>query len=392
MHGVLGGGQQRGVDRGERQPEAEAGRDQRHASPPGRARLVSPHCAIQTKPGRGQHHARPRSPPRRARGGSGSRRARAPDRQRDQQAHQHQRGDELGVGVDGEPGEDRDVHQGRDQRRPDEEADRAARPRPASRANEPCGHQRVRADPVVPARTPAAASAEPASSQGPAGEKTETSRVGGGEGQDHPGQARRRAGPRRAGRPRRASRAPGAHVDQRRPGGAAGAPRAPRAAPSRASPTGVSQRESPATGTNARPSVTSVASDAAARASPGCSATTASPARRAPTTSNRPVRAGSGARGPAPGGSATASTRPTARLSAKIACQVRDGEHHRAVQRAEHAAELLDRADHAERDAAAGRRVEVGDQRERGRHQPTGADALEEPAGHHAWSGRRRRR
>ena len=65
-----------------------------------------------------------------------------------------------------------------------------------------------------------------------------------------------------------------------------------------------------------------------------------------------------------------------------------EGEHHGAVQRAEHAAELLDGADDAERDAAAVGGVEVGDQGERDRHQAAAADALEEAAGRPASRGR----
>ena len=61
-----------------------------------------------------------------------------------------------------------------------------------------------------------------------------------------------------------------------------------------------------------------------------------------------------------------------------------EGEHDRAVQRAEDAAELLDGADHAERDSAAVGGVEVGDQGQGHRHQAAAAHALEEATGHQA--------
>ena len=58
-------------------------------------------------------------------------------------------------------------------------------------------------------------------------------------------------------------------------------------------------------------------------------------------------------------------------------------QHDRAEERTEHAADLLDRGDHAERHPASFDGVEVGDEREGRGHQPAAADALEEPAGHH---------
>ena len=80
---------------------------------------------------------------------------------------------------------------------------------------------------------------------------------------------------------------------------------------------------------------------------------------------------------------AAARTSPTARLIPKIARQSATARH-RAEQRAEDGADLLDRGDDAERHAAALGRVEVGDEGEGGRHQPAAADALEEAAGDHA--------
>ena len=59
---------------------------------------------------------------------------------------------------------------------------------------------------------------------------------------------------------------------------------------------------------------------------------------------------------------------------------VGDGEHGRAQQRPEHAAELLHRADDAERGAAPLGRPEVGDQGERRGHETAPADALQDPA------------
>ena len=57
------------------------------------------------------------------------------DRKGGEQADQHERRPELGVGVDRDPGEDRDVDQCRDQCRPDEERhdDRAPCGRAAAR-------------------------------------------------------------------------------------------------------------------------------------------------------------------------------------------------------------------------------------------------------------------
>jgi len=62
---------------------------------------------------------------------------------------------------------------------------------------------------------------------------------------------------------------------------------------------------------------------------------------------------------------------------------VGDREHERAEQRPEHAAELLDGRDHPERHPAPWGGVEVGDQRQGGRHQAAAAHALQEPAGDH---------
>ena len=58
------------------------------------------------------------------------------------------------------------------------------------------------------------------------------------------------------------------------------------------------------------------------------------------------------------------------------------GQDQRAVERTDHAAELLHRGDDAERDAPALDRVEIGHEREGGRDQAAAADALEEPPGH----------
>ena len=65
------------------------------------------------------------------------------DRQREQEPDQHQRRGQLGVGVDGGAGEQRDVDEGGDQRGTDEEADQQRPPcrRTTQRA---ARHQRVR--------------------------------------------------------------------------------------------------------------------------------------------------------------------------------------------------------------------------------------------------------
>jgi hypothetical protein len=67
-----------------------------------------------------------------------------------------------------------------------------------------------------------------------------------------------------------------------------------------------------------------------------------------------------------------------------------EGEHGGAEQRAEHAAELLDRGDEAEGHAPALDRVERRDQRHRRGHQATTADALQEAARDHAGQVERR--
>jgi hypothetical protein len=62
---------------------------------------------------------------------------------------------------------------------------------------------------------------------------------------------------------------------------------------------------------------------------------------------------------------------------------VGDGEHQGSEQRADHAAGLLHRRHDAEGYGAALGGVEVGDQGEGRRNEPSAAQALEEPAGHH---------
>ena len=83
-------------------------------------------------------------------------------------------GHQLRVGVDGDPGEDRDVDERGDQRGADEEADHQRAPgrgAPRARRAGPAGGRCA----GCAARTGAAATAEPASSHGPAAENTCTS-------------------------------------------------------------------------------------------------------------------------------------------------------------------------------------------------------------------------
>ena len=79
-----------------------------------------------------------------------------------------------------------------------------------------------------------------------------------------------------------------------------------------------------------------------------------------------------------------ASTSATARLIQKIVRQLGEGEHDRAVDGTGDVAELLDRADHAEWEPTAARRVHVRDQGEGGRQQSAGAHALHDPPDDHA--------
>ena len=133
------------------------------------------------------------------------------DRQRDQEADQHQRRHQLRVGVDGGAGEERDVDQRRDQGRPDEEADQQRAP--GGRTPQRAGRDQRRLGPaqVQHERDGGDGRAE----QVPdalVGEDLHL-RVGGGEGEDHPGQRGRqeqrpdqvglaqRCGPSPAGRP-----------------------------------------------------------------------------------------------------------------------------------------------------------------------------------------------
>ncbi len=110
-------------------PKPRPPSDQRHGGRPSASSVVGVPRDIQHEPARGQHH-----PARGDRRPAGSRRMRKPpthraDRQRDQEPQQHQRGVELGVGVDGGPGEERDVDQRGDQRGADEQAHQQRAPR-----------------------------------------------------------------------------------------------------------------------------------------------------------------------------------------------------------------------------------------------------------------------
>ena len=297
-------------------------------------------------------------------------------------------------GIHGDAGEDRDVHQGRDQRRADEEADHQRAPRRGRGAARPAGPAGAGwcgcATRTAPRRP-----TEPARNHGPAGEKTATSGSAVANARITPARATRRAASRRAGRCGGRPRASGAG----RRSGCVG-----RQAPGdqsehqhqRASPSGDSQRDSPTTGTKASPSVTPAGQHRRLeqhqrerqRGEPGQPGADQVGSRRArpPGTSavTRPAA-------DADGGSAAARTRPTARLSAKIACHGAKASTTAPYSGPEHAAQLLHRAHHAERDAAALRRVHVGHQGERRRHQAATADALEEPAGDHAGQVVRRR-
>ena len=214
--------------------------------------------------------------------------------------------------------------------------------------------------------------------------------VGGGEGQDHAGEGERQQQRADAGRPRGArATQPRTSTSGRRARSGTG-PTSSTAATIATTPIGVSQRPSPANGMNAWPQVRS-------RSSGGGRTSTSAPrdqgeraaGRQAERVGRRPGPGADRAPSPASRRMAAARTRPTARLIAKIARQSATASTTRAEQRPEHAADLLDRGDDAERHAAPLGGVEVGDQRQRGRHQPAAADALEEAAGDHATAGRR---
>ena len=224
---------------------------------------------------------------------------------------------------------------------------------------------------------------------GPGRRRPATSRVRGGEGQDHAGRARAPAAAPRPGRPRAGVRDPAAQVDQRPGGGAAADHEQHARRPSPTTPSGVSQRPSPANGMNSRPQVRSRSSGG------GWTNTSAAGDQGDAAGSDQPdpgrgdaVAGGSGD-APRHGAAEAAGSRPpapapTARLISEDRPPVGDRQHQGAEQRADDAAELLHRRDDAERDAAPVGGVEVGDQGQRRRHQPAAADALEEPAGDHA--------
>ena len=148
-------------------------------------------------------------------------------------------------------------------------------------------------------------------------------------------------------------------------------------------PIGVSQRPSPANGMKSWPQVRSRIRPEGRRKTTSPPAKVASRSTR-PTTSGRRRRAGRGARRGRQRADRRGEDQPDGEVDREDRAPVRHGEHRGAEQRPEHRADLLDRRDDAEGDPAPLDRVEVGDQGERGRHQPAAADALEEPAGDHA--------
>ena len=167
-----------------------------------------------------------------------------PDRQRDQEPHQHQGGQQLGVAVDGGAGEDRDVDQGRDQRGADEEADRAARPRPAYGAARRGGTSGASARRRCTTKA-TAATAAPSEVPAPCGRRTPATRGPRWRRRGSPRPARRASSSAPARSASRSAAPPAAQVDQRRGPRSGSGPRAaprPRSPPT---PIGVSQRPSP---------------------------------------------------------------------------------------------------------------------------------------------------
>ena len=178
-------------------------------------------------------------------------------------------------------------------------------------------------------------------------------------------------------------------VDQRAAGGHAADHEQHAARRSRPAPSGVSQRPSPAYGMNSSPQVGRAAGRRAGRDQPaGAEGHQRAAATPDQVGAGRVARSGEprwlAVRGRASERMAAASTRPTARLIAKIARQSATASTTAPNSGPSDAADLLDGGDDAERHAAALDGVEVGDQGQRGRHQPAAADALQEPAGDHA--------
>ena len=139
-------------------------------------------------------------------------------------------------------------------------------------------------------------------------------------------------------------------------------------------PIGVATRELPTSGMNGTPVVTPVVSrSGASRVSRPSTETTTPSAVAAPWSGGRAGRRAAG--GPDRHGQDDAEHH----VEPEDRPPVGDREDRRTQQRPEHAAELLHRADHAERGAAAPRRPQVGHQGERRRHQPAAAHALQHP-------------
>ena len=379
-----------GVDRGEREPEAEAAEHQRRRSATACVEAgQAPAASSSTKPTAASTIPAAVTTPARQRCGSGSRRARAPTGSATRKPHQHQRGDQLGVGVDRGPGEDRDVDQRGDQRRADEEADQQRAPGRAYARSAPRGHQRGRRRGAGAARTrPRRA---PPTEQVPAAPVGEDLRPRGRRwrrpGSRRPARAASSSAPTQVGLARATAPQPRRSTSGRR----AVRQRTTKQQRQRriaASPTGVSQRPSPANGTKSGPH-----GEVAQSAAGGW---TQRPARRATRVSAsssaaraRSRRAGAGrrsgaARRPARAAIAAARTRPTARLIEKMRASRRPrAPRRRTAGRARCRAPGPPPTTPSGHAAALGG-VEVGDQRERRGHQAAAADALEEPAGDHA--------
>ena len=147
VHVVVGEREQGGVDRREREAEAEPADDERDVGD----RLLErgqPPAGHQHEPGRRHQHPDRRDDAGGEEADQVAARDRA-DRQGDQEAHQHERGGQLVVGVDGRPREERDVDERGDEAAPTKKLTSSA-PHAGVRRERAARHQRVRGAAYVP--------------------------------------------------------------------------------------------------------------------------------------------------------------------------------------------------------------------------------------------------
>ena len=298
--------------------------------------------------------------------------------QPDQEPDQHQRRRQLRVRVDGEPGEDRDVDQRRDQCAADEEAHHQRTPG-GGRGDRPRRHQRVGRGAVA---VPEGQGRRGASDQQPGSGRGEDLHLGvrRGEREDHPRQGE--------GQQHRAGhvdlleeRTPGPQVEQRGLGS-----QAPHHEEDGQPDGDDRQRGQPAAAAGDR-------DEGQAQGDVGGESGRLEhdqqPGGHGPAGQEHPWPVRRPCGGVATGGPACGAApdhgqqhQGDGQVDPEDVAPAAEGEHHRAVHGPHHVAELLHRADHAEGYAALPRGVEVGHQRQRRRQQPAGADALQQAADH----------